>query len=418
MGGLMPAESGNFRWFVDPCIFAIPMLHLALVLPDSTALSFGSSKLFQILLPLLVYILFQELPGLRQSIQRLILLIRPNTNLDAVEYLISLFLGFISWKIGCDFGFLIVATGSAPWTIAFTVAGLIPYALAQYFFYYLIGQKIIIQGKANPFKEEFVAKKITGRPPLWKRFVSKFFHENMNVTSASVPLRQVCLKPLVDYAGIIISWPLYNVGLLFLQSGEINFEPLFHFMFLSIFVFYVVNVFGYILGYNLGEFLYFRLVIGAEWLKQQLRKRKLQTLPTTAANLRPVSALYRKAALSLKLELLSDVVFLPYRSFCDRYGLNVRWLLSASLGVMCVVLVEPKMASTIFGLAQDVQTAWFHAFGHVNASHVEQLLSASGDGVLPPPEQLTQDFAQVFPSLYAAAQAVPSLPDVQIALTP
>lgn len=392
------------------------MLHLALALPDSTALSFGSSKLFQIIVPLLVYILFQELPGLRQSIQRLILLIRPNTNLDACDYLISLFLGFISWKIGCDFGFLIVATGSAPWTIAFTIAGLIPYALAQYFFYYLIGQKIIIQGKTNPFKEEFVAKKITGRPPLWKRFVSKFFHENMNVTSASVPLRQVVLKPIVDYAGLIISWPIYNVGLLFLQSGEINFEPLFHFMFLSIFVFYVVNVFGYILGYNLGEFLYFRTVIAVEWIKQQLRKRKLQTAAATPVDRLPVSSLYRKASLSLKLELLSDVVLLPYRSFCDRYGLNVRWLLSASLGVACVVLIEPKMAGTIFGLAHDIQGLWFHNFGHLDPSHVQQFLSASRDGALPSPEPLTQDFAQAFPHLYAAAQPPDWLPDAQIAL--
>ncbi|KKJ00722.1 hypothetical protein [Prochlorothrix hollandica] len=378
------------------------MLHLAFALPDSTALSFGSSKLFQILMPLSVYILFQELPGVRQSVQRFILLLKPDANLDSYEYLISLFLGFISWKIGCDFGFLIVATGSAPWSIAFTVAGLIPYAIAQYFCYYLIGQKMIIQGNPNPFNEKFTAKKITGRPPLWKRFVSKFFHENMNVTTASVPLRQVILKPMVDYAGIIISWPLYNVGLIFLQSGEINFAPLFHFMFLSIFVFYVVNVFGYILGYNLGEFLYFRLVLGVEWLKKQLRKRKLQGQQARLESLDNQGQ--AKGAWMVKIALFNDVVLLPYRSFCNRYGINLRWLMSASLGVACVIVIEPKMSSTIFSLANSVQHLWFYSFGHVDPSHVDQLLSAAGEGYLPPAENLTTEFARNFPTLYAAVQ--------------
>jgi len=399
------------------------MVDLAFAFPDSTALSFGSSKLFQILLPLLVYILFQELPGFKRSIQQVILLIKPDAKLEAYEYLISLFLGFMSWKVGCDFGFLIVATGSAPWSIAFTVSGLIPYALAQYFIYYLIGQKMIIQGKINPFKEEFIARKITARPPLWKRFVAKFFHENMNVTSASVPLRQVILKPLVDYGGIIISWPLYNVGLLYLQSGEITLAPLVHFMFLPIFVFYVVNVFGYILGYNLGEFLYFRGIVLVEWVKKQLRKRS--PLPQAMAPDAPgslgdgssPSAGYRKNPLLLKLELLNDVIFLPYRIFLNRYGLNLRWLISASLGISFVILLEPQLSGAIFSAAHHIQHLWFYNFAHLDQTQVQQLLSASHGGDLPPADLLTQQFSGEFPTLYGAIQTPWPSPEGLIAST-
>jgi len=234
-------------------------MSIAIALPGTEPLSFGSSKLFQIIVPLATYMVLQETPWFRGLFPRLTRTLNPRVNVERWEYILKMLVGFISWKVGCDLGFLIVNTGAAPWSIAFTVAGLIPYGIAMYVVYYLIGQKMIIQGQLNPFKEQYVPPRSSGRPALLKQTASKFLHESMNSTSANVPLRQVCIKPAIDYGAIIVSWPLYNVALLYSQTGEINFAPFSQFTFLSIFVFYVVNVLGFILGFNLGEFLYFRL---------------------------------------------------------------------------------------------------------------------------------------------------------------
>jgi len=252
------------------------MFTFAINLPGTEALSFGSSKVFQIITPLLAYMVLQEIPAVRNLFPRFVRFINAEANVDYWESIFKMLIGFITWKIGCDFGFLIVDTGSAPWSIAFTLAGLIPYGIVMYIVYYLIGQKMIIQGQLNPFKEKYVPPKLNGRPSLLKQFTSKFFHESMNATSANVPLRQVGLKPFLDYGAIIVSWPFYNVVLLYSQSGEINFAPYTQFTFLSIFVFYVVNVGGFILGFNLGELIYFRLHYVLESFKTAGRQLQLR----------------------------------------------------------------------------------------------------------------------------------------------
>lgn len=252
------------------------MFTFAINLPGTEALSFGSSKVFQIITPLLAYMVLQEIPAVRNLFPRFVRFLNAEADVGRWEFIFKMLVGFITWKIGCDFGFLIVDTGSAPWSIAFTLAGLIPYAIVMYVVYYLIGQKMIIQGQLNPFKEKYVPPKLNGRPSILKQFTSKFFHESMNATSANVPLRQVCLKPFLDYGGIIVSWPFYNVVLLYSQSGEINFAPYTQFTFLSIFVFYVVNVGGFILGFNLGELIYFRLHYVLESFKTAGRQLQLR----------------------------------------------------------------------------------------------------------------------------------------------
>lgn len=289
---------------------------------DAKAFSFGVSKLYQIIVPLGVFALFQELPQRQKLIRRVVRLVQrfqPSASPEKYEYLIGLTLGFISWKIGCDLGFMLISQGipNWKWERAFTWGGLIPYTVLQYVFYYLIGQKIIILGQLNPFKEggdsdsdktaggsswkQFLANrfprytdlyyfpgktsvKYTGRPSPWEMRSAKFLHESMNATSYSVPLRQVVLKPFVDYGGIIISWSFYNVGLLFVQSGEFNISPLIYFNFLEIFAFYVVNVYGYILGYNVGEFLYLRILDLGEffesWDQEPQKPKVLETCNT------------------------------------------------------------------------------------------------------------------------------------------
>ncbi len=248
------------------------LIQFAVAPPSTEPLSFGGSKLFQIVTPLIAFIILQELPGFRNLIPNLIRMVNGNADIGRWEGYIKTIIGFISWKIGCDFGFLIIDTGSAPWSIAFTWAGLIPYGIGMYVLYYLIGQKMIIQGQLNPFKEVYVPPRVNGRPSRWKQFLSKFFHESLNSTSANVPIRQVTLKPFLDYGAILVTWPLYNVALLYSQSGEINFDPMIHFTFLAILVFYIVNVFAFILGFNLGEFIYFRAHYLIESLKLSTRQ--------------------------------------------------------------------------------------------------------------------------------------------------
>ncbi|NEQ95431.1 MAG: hypothetical protein F6K30_01645 [Cyanothece sp. SIO2G6] len=386
----------------SPLVFAL--------FDDTAALSFGGSKLCQIIFPLGSYILFQELPGVKATLRRLVLLIRPNADWGAYEYLISLFLGFTTWKMGCDFGFLIVNTSAVPWTIAFTIAGLIPYAILQYIVTYLFGQKMLMQGKLNPFKD-LPPPPITERPPLWKQFISKFFHEDMNVTSANVPLRRVFVKPLVDYGGILITWPLYNVGLLFSQSGEINFSPMINFTFLAIFTFYVVNVLGYILGYNIGEFLYFVLMYLMEWLKKKVRQWQLYTISEQTF------LTERRNSVLLMLSMVNDVVLPPYKQFLSRYGLNLRWLMSISFGVLSVIFLEPFMSAKIFSTAGAIQQAWFYAFGQIDATHVHQFLAASSDASLLDPSLLTDQFQEPLQTLIAASQT-PSSQLIEVAFMP
>lgn len=356
--------------------------------PNSTALSFGGSKLFQVLMPLLTYMALQELQSVRQFLICLLCKIRPQLSTAGAENLLNLWIGFMSWKVGCDFGFLIIATGAAPWSIAFTVAGLIPYTAFQYVLYYLIGQRMIIQGQLNPFQEKaFAVRSLRARPPLWKRFVSKFFHESMNATSAHVPLRQVFIKPFLDYGCILLTWPLYNVGLIFSQSGELNFAPIVHFTFLSIFTFYVVNVIGYILGYNLGEFLYFQGIFLWEWVQKNLRQRRRETQGYQPLENLDIHGLQSWA--------ISITILQPIREFLGRYGLTIRWLISTGCGVMAVIMVEPSLAGFIFANADNIQKFLFHHFGHLDPFHVQQFLSASQSGTLPSVDALNSYFTSI-----------------------
>lgn len=449
---------------------------VALSLPSTEALSFGSSKLFQIVVPLATFVVLRETPGLKNLIPK------AAKTLSALGYeideerlnsIFSILVGFSAWKIGCDFGFLIVNTGAAPWSIAFTWIGLIPYAAIMYVVYYLIGQKMIIQGQLNPFKEEYVAPRLKGRPSFWRQLLSKFFHESMNVTSSSVPLRQVTIKPFIDYGAIIVSWPAYNVALLFSQSGEINFDPFVQFFFLSILVFYIVNVFGYILGYNLGEFFYFRLQFLIESLKtagrefdryqqicrlwsifdadgdgsispkefrQALRtlgqdpsraelRSLLQTIDldrsrsidfeefesalTSGQDARRVKLLLDKATLTnadgnILRQILARLIlqwqvirnntrYIQIQGFLQRYGLNNRWLLSGSLGIIFIIWSEPTVASALFSWSDRLQHAWFYHFGHLDEIHLVQVLTPSSPTELLEPQGLASAFEQRSP---------------------
>lgn len=369
----------------------MPIFGFSVSLPDTAALSYGSSKLFQIVLPLSVYIVTKELPWLRQLYLRTVRRLNPNANLGSYEYRFDMCLGFTSWKIGCDFGFLLVTTSAAPLAIAFTFAGLIPYTILQYFVYYLLGTKIVLQGQPNPFKEEYIVRDVPKRPQ-WVRLVSKYLHESGNVTSYDVPLRQVFLKPFVDYGGLVITWSFYNVGLLFSQSGEFNLQPLVRFNFITILAFYLVNVFGYILGYNAGEWLYF---FGSrQWDRVQQFWASL-AFPTSIS--KAIAEGYRQ---------FDRAIIERARPFCDRYGINCKWAIASGMGVISVIFLEPSMAKAIFSVSDSCKNVLFYTFAQLDPTHLQQVLTASNDVNLPSPELLTRDFAAGWNATFADSETL------------
>jgi hypothetical protein len=349
---------------------------------SSTALSYGGSKLFQIIAPLTAYIFFRELPFRQPVLRWIARRWKPDADAKQEEKLIRGYddffdraLGFMSWKVGCDLGFFLVATGVGDWPRAFTWAGLIPYTVVQYLVYYFVGQKMIIEGHLNPFRPRYQPKQLYGRPPRWKQIVSKYFHENLNETSYNVPLRQVILKPFVDYGGIVSSWSIYTVGLLCLQSGEINFAPVAHFFFLKMIAFYLVNVFGFILGFNLGEIIYYKSLELVEYAEGWIRG-----VSNTSSQQYPDLL----AAVAEQLHAIQDrwvkfktVSLWRVQPFLDRYNLNFRWFICSAMGVFFVVLLEPSFASTVFSISDGIQHWWFDVSASLSDVAVQQVVDGS-----------------------------------------
>ena len=390
------------------------MFDLSIFSFNSVGTRYGVSKLFQILIPLLSYILIRDLllqrllfnqpfcQNLIKSLNRQPSFQRFNDDLPA---LFEKVLGLMSWKIGCDLGFFLIVTGLGPWQRAFTWGGLIPYTLVQYFLYYLVGRKMLIEGAWNPFKLSPDTGPPSQRPSLGKRMFSKYFHEDLNATSENIPLRQVLLKPIVDYGALIISWSMYTVGLFFIQSGEFNLAPVTGFAFFQMLIFYLVNTYGYILGFNLGELLYLGLARLEEW-SSEWRRGQIDRMGQEGVN--PLQLLFLRLGNGFEhwtqtIEEMKYVEFAAIYPVLQKYGLNLRWLLSASGGVFCVILVAPGLASLMMSLGSSANQLWFTNYGQMPLSELEQVqpLPTSGES-LPPSELVISGFPEAWKSLYGA----------------
>ena len=361
---------------------------------DSGSISYGASKIGQILLPLGSYILFRELPFREKLFNR------------TYEKRFERLLGFMTWKIGCDLGFFLVLT-TEPWQRAFTFAGLIPYTISQYIFYRIIGQKMLIGGLVNPLRMESPQKPPTERPHPLRQMFSKYFHEDMNATSYNVPIRKVLLKPLVDYSTVVLSWSIYTMGILFVQSGEINFSPLRNFSHASMIAFYLGGSFGFILGYNLGESLYLWLlriqVRFARWKHGRKRLLKFQ-VPDRTGILGRLQYLWKKYKYLLSWR---------FQPFLRKYGLNTRWMVSTIGGVLVVALLTPRFASAMASLTDTASQFWFNAFGQINQVQLEpvqrvdsaelpnQKTRRQRDKELPDSKTLIEEFPKIWEELYS-----------------
>jgi hypothetical protein len=377
------------------------MFEFSLFSINSMGLRYGASKLFQILIPLLAYIIIRDglILGILAKQPLIQHWIEQRSSQPWFEklkrnfpQLVERTIGFMSWKIGCDLGFFLIVTGLGPWSRSFTWAGLIPYTLVQYIFYYWLGRRVIVEGAPlSPVAVLPSAPVPAGRPAPWKRWVSKYLHEDMNVTSETIPMRQVLLKPIVDYLGLVLSWSLYTIGLFFTQSGEVNWLPLLHFSFFQMLTFYLVNTYGYVLGFNLGEIVYIKLSELQEiWLKW--RREKLN-----AESQKPLTLKDFHATVALAKYPFFD----PIQTLINRYGLTGRWLVSASAGVFCIMILAPTFAGWMFSFQSSAQDLWFQSQGKIvesQALQVEQ--SFINDRFLPDSQPMIDQFPTLWSDLY------------------
>jgi len=387
------------------------MIDLPSLSIDPMGIRYGSSKLFQILVPLTSYMVLRDLVlkklVLRDKlIEKFNQLLPNNSFFDQfrrdLPKIFDQTVGFLSWKVGCDLGFFLIVTGMGPWERAFTWSGLLPYTIAQYFVYFLIGRRMLVDGQLNPFSQA-VSDQSTPEPrPWWKQLLSKYLHEDLNVTNEYVPLRQVFLKPFVDYGGLVLSWSLYNVGIFFFQSGEMNFAPVIQFAFFQMLTFYLVNTYGFIIGYNIGEWIETAISALEErfsrWRRQQIpmvndSSQESQSLPKT---------LYR---LSESLKLTWQNIKYGYlwrvQTFLGQYGIGRKWVLTTVSGVFAVIIIAPSVSDVMFAVGNNVSDLWFDRMGEVDQVQVAQVEpSVSEQFNLPNSEVVISRFPEFWQALY------------------
>lgn len=383
------------------------MIDLPSLAIDPMGVRYGSSKLFQILVPLTSYMVLRDLflkkVVLREAVIEKIDQILPKnsffeefrTNLPQI---FDQTVGFLSWKVGCDLGFFLIVTGLGPWERAFTWSGLLPYTIIQYFVYFLIGRRMLVDGQLNPFSQTPSKQTTPEARPWWKRLLSKYLHEDLNTTNEYVPLRQVFLKPFVDYGGLVLSWSLYNVGIFFFQSGELNLAPVIQFTFYQMLTFYLVNTYGYVIGYNIGEL----LEKGIDRFEERFSRWKRQQANQKTADNAPQALLYK---LSNSIQLVWQDIKYAYlwqiQSFLGQYGIGRKWVLTTVSGVFAVVLIAPSFSSVMLDLGNDVTDLWFDRLGKVDQAQVAQIEPYMFDDMnLPSSEVVIAQFPEFWQALY------------------
>jgi len=383
------------------------MIDLPSLSIDPMGVRYGASKLFQILVPLTSYMVLRDIllkkVVLRKAVVAKINQILPdnpffNQFRRDLPTIFDQTVGFLSWKVGCDLGFFLIVTSLGPWQRAFTWSGLLPYTIAQYFVYFLIGRRMLVDGKLNPFSTN-VEQPVNPKPrPWWKQLLSKYLHEDLNVTNEHVPLRQVFLKPFVDYGGLVLSWSLYNVGIFFFQSGELNWAPVIQFTFFQMLTFYLVNTYGYIIGYNVGEW----VETGVSALEERFsRWKRQQAKPSHQPNLfqrwiYQVSEFFRLSVQEIKYAYLWQI-----QQFFGQYGIGRKWILTTVGGVFSVILIAPPWSDVMLKMGNQVSELWFDQLGEVDEVQLVQVKPSMSDPLnLPNSETVISQFPEFWQAHY------------------
>ncbi|MEY2976826.1 MAG: hypothetical protein RLZZ435_965, partial [Cyanobacteriota bacterium] len=100
--------------------------------------------------------------------------------------------------------------------------------------------------------------------------------------------------------------------------------------------------------------------------------------------------------------------FDPIQSLIDRYGLTGRWLVSASAGVFCIMILAPTFAGWMFSFESNAQDLWFQSQGTMVEGHRLQIEESFRDDQTLPDAQFMID---QFPTLWADLYLSPSSSD-------
>ena len=169
--------------------------------------------------------------------------------------LVRLLLGFVSWKIGCDFGFFLMTPSASVWE-AFNPGGLAAYTIVQFTAFFVLGEWLIRDGL---IRRCFAADSTDRKPPRrWseplRRLCSKYFYEHEDGLSPAAPWRNILCKPLIVLLSAFAAWPAYDWGAAWWNARPLPLNAAyqqFSYGLLTVFVF--GGYFGRILAYNLGE---------------------------------------------------------------------------------------------------------------------------------------------------------------------
>jgi hypothetical protein len=182
-----------------------------------------------------------------------------------------------------------------------------------------------------------------------------------------------------------------------------NLAPVIQFTFFQMLTFYLVNTYGYVIGYNIGEWIETAISALEErfsrWKRQQGRlMEKLsdgeeQSLPFKFYNL---SESLQQAWQNLKYTYLWEL-----QVFLGQYGIGRKWLLTTVSGVFAVVLIAPPFSQVMFSVGSNMSDLWFQQLGEVDQVQVAQIEPAMSDQInLPKSEVIIAQFPEFWQALY------------------
>lgn len=219
------------------------------------------SKLFQVFLPQIIYLLTIFLIS-RQSLihvaNRLISIvgaksISKSKSKNIINSLLKL-QGFFLWKFACDFGFFLIVTQYGSPLRALNIPSLIVYTVVQIFLYFYIGQYLILRrlwvGKSKLVKGPASLK--IGRR---ERFISRLFYEELgNNTNQATPII-ILTKIIIDYVSIVFSWSAYTIAFFLFTHNHFDLSPFLEFPHISYASFYFSAYLGYAFGLTFFDIL-------------------------------------------------------------------------------------------------------------------------------------------------------------------
>jgi hypothetical protein len=192
------------------------------------------------------------------------------------------------------------------------------------------------------------------------------------------------------------------VGIFFFQSGEMNFAPVIQFAFFQMLTFYLVNTYGFIIGYNIGEGIDAAISALEErfsrWKRQQISVVNDSSQESQSLSVR----LYRLSeSLKLAWQNIKYGYLWQLQTFLGQYGIGRKWLLTTVSGVFAVIIIAPSVSDVMFSVGNNMSDLWFDRMGEVDQVQVAQIEPSVSDQLnLPNSEVVISRFPEFWQALY------------------